>query len=240
MIYKTDCMFKIYIYLLLFVVMTAASAQTVIIAEDVNNTDETPEFGMNRKHYTHMYLGILFAVGPPELPGAEVIYGRSRTTEFGYRYKRKLSNTFSLGSEISGRRHAFHVKQSDSKTVPDTIARDREKLVFLETSVGAYKRVNFGQRGNYVGRFVDIGAYASWLFHTRHVLWYEADDLNLKVRKTGMQYPANFDYGLIARIGFNNFVIKGTYRMSGLFKDSSNLPEFPRYAFGLELGLHPS
>lgn len=240
MINNTDYMLKSCIGLLLLAVMTAAGAQSVIVAEDVNARDETPEYGMNRKHYTHMFLGVLFAVGPPEQPGAEVIYGRSRTLEYGYRYKRKLSNTFSLGSEITGRRHAYHIKQSESKTVPDTIVRDREKLVFLEAGAAVYKRVNFGQRGNYIGRFADVGGYASWIFHTRHVLWYEEDGVSLKVRKTGMQYPANFDYGLIARIGFNNILIKGTYRMSGLFKDSSNMPEFPRYAIGLELGLHPS
>ena len=225
--------------LILLTLFTVGYGQTVVIAEDVDQQEETPEFGMNRKHYTHTFLSVLFVAGPPEHHSADVIYGRSRSLEFGYRYKGRLSDTFSVGSEIMGRRSAFHIKQSDAKSVPDTISRDSEKLVFLEAGIGAYTRINFGQRGNYIGRFVDAGIYASWTLHTRHVLFYEEEDVNYRVRKTGMNYPANLNYGLIARIGFNNFVIKGTYRMSELFKESAGLPELPRYALGVEFGLHP-
>lgn len=227
-------------FTLIFLIFLAVSyGQTVVIAEDVDKHEETPEFGMNRKHYTHSFLSVLFVAGPPEHHSADVIYGRSRTLEFGYRYKRRLSETFSFGSEITGRRSAFHIKQSDNKSVPDTIKRDSEKLVFLEAGVGAYKRINFGDRGNYIGRFIDAGVYASWTFHTRHVLFYDEEDVNYRVRKTGMSYPANLNYGLIARIGFNNFVLKGSYRMSDLFKESAGLPELPRYAVGVEFGMHP-
>ena len=232
-------MLKLIFTLLSLGFLTVGYGQTVVIAEDVDQQEETPEFGMNRKHYTHTFLSVLFVAGPPEHPGADVIYGRSRTLEFGYRYKRRLSETFSFGSEITGRRNAFHLKQSETKSVPDTIIRDSEKLVFLEAGIGAFTRINFGQRGNYIGRFLDAGIYASWIFHTRHVLFYEEENVHYRVRKTGMKYPANLDYGLMARIGFNNLVFKGTYRMSGLFKESAGLPELPRYAVGVEFGLHP-
>lgn len=225
--------------LILLASLIVGYGQTVVIAEDVDHQEETPEFGMNRKHYTHTFLSVLFVAGPPEHHSADVIYGRSRALEFGYRYKRRLSNTFSFGSEITGRRSAFHIKQSEHKAVPDTVARDSEKLVFLETGLAAYQRINFGQRGNYIGRFFDAGIYASWTFHTRHVLFYEEDNVDFRVRKTGMNYPESLNYGLIARIGFNNFVIKGTYRMSELFKESAGLPELPRYAVGIEFGMHP-
>ena len=232
-------MLKLFLTLLSLVLITVGYGQTVVVAENVDQQEEIPDFGMNRKHYTHTFMGVMFVVGSPEHPGAEVIYGRSRALEFGYRYKRKLSETFSFGSEITGRRHAFHIKQSEAKSVPDTIIRDSEKLVFLEAGIGAYKRINFGQRGNYIGRFVDTGVYASWIFHTRHVLFYEEEDVRHRVRKTGMNYPANLSYGFIARIGFNNLVLKGSYRLSGLFIESAGLPEFPRYTVGIEFGMHP-
>ena len=216
-----------------------AEAQTVVIAEDMAEQEEDLDFGMNRKHYTHSYFGLNFTAGPPELSGAGIRYGRSRTIEYGYRYKRRLSNTFSFGSEIIARRYAFHVSQSEEKTVPDDIIKDREKLVFLDAGLGVYKRINFGQRGNYIGRFVDAGAYASWIFHSRHVYFYEEEGLDIRVRINNPKYPETFNYGLMARLGFNNIVIKATYRMSDLFKDSAELPEFPRYSVGLEIGLHP-
>ncbi len=213
--------------------------QTVVIAEDLSEQEEDPDYGMNRKHYTHSYLGLSFAAGEPELTGAGIRYGRSRTIEYGYRYKRRLSDIFSFGGEVVARRYAFHISQSEDKTVPDDVVRDREKLVFLDAGAGVYKRINFGQRGNYIGRFVDAGAYATLIYHSRHVYFFQEDGMDIRVRKQGLTYMETLNYGFVARLGFNNIVIKAAYRMSDLFKESAELPEFPRYSIGLEIGLHP-
>lgn len=232
-------MIKTVLFVALTLLVLCLEAQIVVIAEDVNSNDEKTEFGMNRKHYTHSFIGLQFMAGPPEMAGAEIVYGRSRILEYGYRYKRKLSETFSFGSEIIARRHGYHVKQTAEKLVPDNIIRDREKLVFLNAGLGAYKRINIGQRGNYIGRFFDVGGWASWNFHSRHVYFYEEEGVSVRVRKSGIGYPSPFDYGVMVRAGLNNIVIKGTYRMSDLFKETANMPEFTRYGIGLEIGLHP-
>lgn len=221
-------------------VVLCSLAQTVIISKDPDEKREhVPEYGMNRKHYSHSFFGIQFMVGPPEHPGAEIVYGRSRTLEYGYRYKRRLSNTFSFGSEVTARRQAYHIQQSAKKAVPDTIMRDREKIVLLDAGIGVYKRINYGSRGDYIGRFVDVGAYGGWLLHARHVYFFEENKLRYRVRINGVKYPASLNYGLSARLGFNNFVIKGTYSLSDRFRESADLPELPRYTVGLEIGLHP-
>ncbi len=217
----------------------SVDGQTVVIAEDVTEQSDDPDYGMNRKHYTHSYLGLSFAAGEPELPGAGIRYGRSRTIEYGYRYKRRLSGIFSFGGEVVARRYAFHISQSEDKTIPDDVMKDREKLVFLDAGIGVYKRINFGQRGNHIGRFVDAGAYATFIYHSRHVYFFQEEGMDIRVRKQGLNYLETLNYGLMARIGLNNIVIKATYRMSDLFKESAELPEFPRYSIGLEIGLHP-
>ncbi len=218
--------------------VASLSAQRVMIAKEPPKNHDT-EYGMNRKHYSHGFLGLHFIIGPSENSGADIHYGRSRSIEYGYRYKRRFNDTFSIGSEIIARRHAFHIKQTENKEVPDNIIKDSEKLVFLDAGLGLFKRVNFGQRGNYIGRFLDVGAYASWVFHTRHVYFLEEGGLRTRVRVTGMNYPAGFAYGLNARLGLNNLVIKASYQMSDHFKDSSGFPELPKYSIGLEIGLHP-
>lgn len=232
-------MIKNLLFAALILSVLCAGAQTVVIAEDLNSKDEDTDFGMNRKHFTHSFIGLQFTAGPPEMAGAKIVYGRSRTLEYGYRYKRKLTETFSFGSEIMARRHGYHVKQTDDKLVPDNVIRDREKLVFLDAGLGVYKRINFGQRGNYIGRFIDAGAWACWIFHGRHVYFYEEEGVSVRVRRSGIKYHTPFDYGVIARVGFNNVIVKGTYRMSDLFRESAYIPELPRYAIGLEIGLHP-
>ncbi len=224
---------------LFFILTCCVEAQSVVIAEDLAEQQEDSDFGMNRKHFTHSYIGLNFAAGAAELPGADIRYGRSRTIEYGYRYKRRLSNTLSFGGEIIARRYAFHVSQTEDKTVPDDVTRDREKLVFLDAGLGVYKRINFGQRGNYIGRFADAGVYAAFIYHSRHVYFYQEDGMDVRVRKQGLKYPEILNYGLVARFGFNNIVLKTTYRVSDLFKKSADFPEFPRYSIGLEIGLHP-
>ena len=231
-------MLKHLLWIPLILIFTISNAQSVVIAKEPSAKHES-EYGMNRKHYSHGFLGVHLIVGPPENIGADIHFGRSRSMEYGYRYKRRFSNTFSIGSEIIARRHAFHLKQTADKQVPDQLLKDSEKLVFLDAGIGVYKRINYGQRGNYIGRFVDFGAYASWVFHTRHVYFLEEEGLSTRVRISGMNYPNAFAYGLNVRLGFNNLVIKGTYQLSDRFKDSAGFPEFPVYAIGLELGLHP-
>lgn len=228
--------FLIIIPFILFI--TNTNAQRVLIAKE-SPKEHDSEYGMNRKHFSHGFLGVHFIIGPPENSGADIHYGRSRSIEYGYRYKRRFNDTFSIGSEIIARRHAFHIRQTDDKLVPDQILKDREKLVFLDAGLGLYKRVNFGQRGNYIGRFLDVGANASWVFHVRHVYFLEEGGLNTRVRVSGMNYPFWFAYGLNVRLGFNNLVIKGSYQLSDHFKDASDLPELPKYSIGLEFGLHP-
>ncbi len=231
-------MLKNLLFLFLIVFVAEGHAQSVVIAKEPSK-DHDADYGMNRKHYSHGFLGVLFAIGPSENSGADIHYGRSRSIEYGYRYKRRFSNTFSIGSEIIARRHAFHIKQSDDKQVPDNITRDKEKLVFLDAGLGLYTRVNFGQRGNYIGRFIDAGAYASWVFHSRHVFFLEEGGLSTRVRVSGINYPADFAYGINVRLGFNNWLFKGSYQLSDHFKDSAGLPELPKYSLGLEIGLHP-
>lgn len=218
----------------------AVSAQSVIIAEDVRGMDEEKQYGMNRRHFSHSWIGIGFAAGPPGDPGADIHYWRSRSLEYGYRYKRQYSNVFSNGAELIIRRSAYHLRQRDEKSVPGPTIHEWEKLVFFQTGIGLYQRINVDQRGDYIGRFIDLGGYAKWNFHVRHVTLDEYDDgERVRVRRTGMNYPETFDYGVLVRLGLNSIVFKGTYRISGMFRDSANLPDLPKLTFGVEIGLHP-
>jgi len=229
-------------YLLLFaclLVSGSAPGQRVIIAEDLRGDDEPRVYGMNRTHYSHSYLGVSFLAGPPEDRGAEIHYRRSWSLQYGYRYKLRISNVFSVGTELSLHRTSYRPRQTEYKQVPGPAMHDTEKLVFVQPGLSYYKRINFGQRGDYIGRFFDAGAYGAWNVHVRHISFDEIEGERVKVRRTGMDYPAAFEYGVLARVGFSNFVIRGSYRFSELFRSSADLPEFPRLMIGFEMGTHP-
>lgn len=232
--------FAIFTHLFFFLAVFQVNAQTVIIAEDVRNDRDQREYGMNRRHYSHSWIGIRFVAGSPENQGADVYTGRSWAIEYGYRYKRRFSDIFSAGVELQANQYAFHMKQSDHKLVPDPLLHKKEKLVFLQTGLGMYQRINFDRRGDYIGRFLDIGVYGYWLPHVRHITHNETPEgERIRIRRTRMDYPHRFGYGVMARIGINNLVLSGRFRYSDLFTADSGLPELPRWSVGLEIGMHP-
>ena len=231
-------MFKGLLGVLLICTGLGVNGQRVVISEDLRSRDEVPEFGMNRKHYLHFYTGFHFPAGKPGHPGAQILHRRSLAFDYGLRYKRRFNNTFSAGYDLALKRSSFFIRQQDGKLVPDPAIHEKEKLVFLTGELGLYHRINYGRRGDHIGRFIDLGAYGAWHFNVRHVSFDEFDNERVRVRRSGMDYPEPLGYGLLLRIGFNNVVAKGTYRMSDLFRPDAGLPEFPRFTIGLELGLH--
>ena len=218
---------------------TDGHAQTVVISEDVSAGRGVPEFGVNRKHFRHFYTGIHFVAGQPEASGADVLNWRSWRFEMGHRYKRKFSETFSGGYELFFRRDMYTPRQEAGKVIPDTLINDREKLVLLTVGGGLYQRINFGQRGNHMGRYIDIGGYADLMFHARHVRFNSDDGLRIRERITGLGYLSSIGYGPSLRAGVGNVVVKLSYRASDLFTPSANLPEWPRFTAGIEFGMHP-
>src|SRR5690606_42107544 len=59
-----------------------------------------------------------------------------------------------------------------------------------------------------------------------------------KTVNTRLTFTEDFNYGLLARIGFNRVVFYGRYRWSSLFTDKSGFAELPRYEVGVRFGLH--
>lgn len=227
--------------LLLLLVLPALPlvAQQVLIEEDLRGDTLIPRFGMNRNHYWHSYLGAHFPNANARDPLADINVGRSWTFEYGFRYKRRFSQILSAGLETYFKRSSFHPENFLDLDIPQGYSYNREKFVFLAVGAAIYQRFNTDPwRGNYIGRFIDVGGYFEVNAGMRHVLHLQGPD-RLQMRRKGMGIHEPFQFGLLARFGRNNFVIKGSYRISDLFKPETALPDFPRFTLGLELGLHP-
>jgi hypothetical protein len=226
-------------FVILSMSTSGAVPQTVVISEDVEAMRSASDFGANRKHFRHFFTGLHFVAGSPDEAGADIISGRSWRFELGHRYKRRFSDTFSAGYETQFKRDVFYLQQDDAKLVPDTTRNDKEKLVILSAGASLYYRINFGNRGNHMGRFLDIGGFGGYLFHARLVRFNDTGEEKIRERRTGLSYPARWEYGPLVRIGAGNVVLKVTYRASDLFRSSARLPEMPRFMAGIEFGLHP-
>ncbi len=218
-----------------------AKAQEVLVYEDLKGDTLKSEYGMNRKHYRHPFIGFGFFAGDAGGPKGKIKSTNSWAFEYGYRYKRKFNHYLSAGAEWSFSRLQYSPSAWELASLMGDMPLNSEKLVMVQTGLGLYQRFNWQKRrGDFIGRFIDIGVYGNWTFASRYVYAFEQPTgEKVKVKKSGLDYVQPFDYGLLARIGFGNFVLKSSYRFSDHFKSESGLEEFPRFYFGFEMGLHP-
>ena len=232
----------VFLSVLMFV-SAAAFSQHVLLEQDVN-ADTIPEtVGHNQKKYTHLYVNYGFVFGANEGEGAEIRTGNSSQFAIGLRYKRRLSNFYAIGFDLSYNITTFHLKQDSAKILPDTLLHDKEKFSGNNATLQLYNRFNFGKSGNHIGRYLDLGGYGEWAFSVTHYTK-DTDDraiaLGAKATQTtnkGLKYAAPFNYGLAARIGFGKMAVFGKYRLSDMFVSKYDYPELPRIVVGLEFGI---
>ena len=207
--------------------------------QEVNDT-VLGKHGPNLKNYSHFYIGLGYVLGKPDSAGSDILRGRSTDFTLGYRYKFRICNFFAIGYDIDFNSYTYALKQSDNnKTLPDTIKHNKEQMNFNDLGLSGYMRFNYGKRGNRVGNFIDLGAYGDWTFAANHFTRDKMTNGNIvKTTVSHLKYFNSINYGAIARIGFNRYVIFANYRLSDIFKKSYNFSELPRITIGLQIGFH--
>jgi len=212
-------------------------SQDILLQQNVKSDSIRPTYGPNLRNYLHGYFGLGF----PLFTNETVKYtkpGVSTSLNLGLRYKRRITNYLATGMELGISATSYKLKQSDPKTIPDTIVNDKEKFQISTLMSSAYVRINVGRRGNYIGNYLDLGAYGGWNFQKKHKTT-NGNDEGEKVRlsTTQLKYVENFSYGLLARIGVSRYALTAQYRLSDIFKSSYAMPELPRLIVGIEVGL---
>jgi len=234
---------KYYVIAILLLITLTTSAQAVLLEQNVNNDTIKKTEGPNLKNYHHFYLTYGFMVDKAE-KGADINYGNSSHFDIGYRYKLKVTNHYAVGTDLWWSFYSYNLKQSKTKVLPDTLLNDKEKLNFNNISLGLYNRINFGKRGNHIGNFLDIGAFGQYTFKLVHYTKNKMPNDNIVETYTKrLKYYNPLNWGLMARIGFNRYIITASYRMSDYFKSSylylgSKYPELSRLSIGAQIGLY--
>jgi len=217
-----------------------SSAQEVLLHQDVNADTVTPAFGPNYRHFLHSFLGYGALLGGTEGGGTQIRYGNSGDVLFGIRYKYRVNNFFAFGADVYYHAAIYSIRQDSTKTFPDTIINDKERLTFHNLSTGLYVRFNLEKkRGNRVGNFIDLGGYAEWTFRlTQFTKNKNPDGKVVRTSTTGLDYYNSLNYGAMARLGFDRYIIFASWRFSDLFLPSKNLPELPRLTVGVQVGFY--
>ncbi|MCF8296909.1 MAG: hypothetical protein K9J13_05120 [Saprospiraceae bacterium] len=230
---------KLSITIIALLITVLSFAQDTIFKQDVSSTCKISNRGPNRQNFYHFYMGYGFILGEADGAGSEINQGSSGSFDMGVRYKLKICNHYAIGYQINYNTDTYVIKQNGSKTFTDTIQHDKERFATQNLGIGVYNRFNFGRRGNYVGNFLDIGAYADWRFSAQHFMKDELPNGNIvRTSVNGLNFMNDGNYGAYAQIGYNRYVLYAKYRLSDMFNNSVQYSELPRLTVGFQIGFH--
>jgi len=235
---KIKKMKKYFLLLSILILGLTTNSQTVLLEQDVYKDTLEKKVGPNLRHFHHLYLSFGFMSKQSD-KGADIKFGNSTFFDFGYRYKLKICNHYALGTDFNMGFYGYNLKQTNFKTLPDTLLNDKETFNFNNLSLGLYQRINFGRRGNYVGNFLDLGCYGLFNYSLVHFTQNTMADKSIveqRTRKLG--YYNMLGWGINARLGFNRYIFTAQYRMSDYFKKNYNYPELSRLSIGFQIGLY--
>lgn len=221
----------------------AVRAQGVLLRGNVAADTLRPNTGPNRAFFSHLYLGYAAVVGQFEGPGAALRYGRSGELVVGMRQKFRLSQTAAAGLDLRYARLVYHLVQNDQKILPTPDQHQKESFVLPQAQAEVYGRLNIGQRGNVVGRYLDLTGWGGWIISSAH-RYTDKPGPNgagrVDVTERQLNYIHRWSYGVGARLGSGRYALVARYRLADSFKklaDATRYPEFPRLVLGLELGV---
>ena len=215
----------------------AAFSQDILLQQNVKADTIRPTYGPNLKDFIYGYVGLGFPIYTNEdlnytKPGASAHFN------FGIRYKRKFTSYLATGLDLGISSTSYKIKQNDSKTVPDNNINDKEKIQVNSLESSAWLRINVGRRGNFIGNYLDLGAYGGWNFQKKYKTTNtNAEDEKVKVLTSKLKYVENSSYGFLARVGTSRYALTARYRLSDLFKSTYAMPELPKLIVGVEIGL---
>lgn len=222
---------------------TGLQAQEVILENETEGLYDEPTVGKNRRYFSHNYLsyGAFIQTGASE--GLKTNPWVSYQVQYGIRQKLKLSGFYAMGLDISVRWDRYRIVQDETNSFPDPVTHKKE--VFGQNSLkGEYfNRFNFDvKRGDHIGKYLDLGIWGSWIFSSKHIHWDEFETpvngaSRSRTTLRGLDYFEPWQWGLGARLGFNRYVVFGSYRMSSIFNEKKvPTPLDPgRWLIGVEL-----
>ena len=226
--------------LLLSLVQPNIRAQELIFQKQSDDVTDRPNFGPNRRHFYHAFLSS--ALTFPTSGAATINTDQPFTGQAtaGFRYKLKMARPLAIVSEGGINRNFFRIDQSAGKNFPDTLIHQSQSIRINGLFGGVFLRIRLGQRGDYLGNYIDLGltAQVSIMNHlmTKDV-FFSSDPKPIQTEKATLSSLNNinpFNYKASVRIGFDRFSLFASYRLSRLI-DESSVKDLPDLEIGFEI-----
>lgn len=227
------------------------SSAQIIHGRDGEEPGDGERTGPGSDYFQHTVIGFGFVIPHQESDSLSSLFGRSLCYQYGTRGIAKINRVLDVNWQLIYYRQRHSLRQ-DSLTnllgFQQSFRRQHLDRHLLELS--AALRFNYGMRGNTLGKFIDLGGFASWAMGTRLKMKSSEAPSALNGGSNeqvtvfrGLDYSRGFEYGLVARIGLNKLSFWGRYRLSDMFVESDHinggrkLPELSRIAVGLQFAI---
>jgi hypothetical protein len=222
--------------LIIFFTHLTAFSQEEIMNKRVTKEMFITKKGPNTNRYSHVFLTLatFIKTAPTQ---ADPKYPGSLQYCLGLRTKYKISEVYALGYEIEYKLSNFEY----SKGHDNLPLHESDRILTHSISLGLFQRINFDKRGNYIGKFMDMGAYAEFPFSKSNILIDHADTLlsgQQKLILSHLKYMNSLNYGVTLRFGYNRIVLVAMYRLSDIFKSAYKRVDLPKLNIGIQIGIH--
>ena len=216
-----------------------------ITEEEVIEENQISKKKMYKDNIYASFADWTFYPGKSEGEGADIIYGSSHNFTYGMSYLRNLSSIFGAGVGIHYQYQAFHIKQNETKLIPNSIINDSEILKMNNLGVDAAIRLTLKRELKKTLIYLELGGYGNWMYNAKHQVENNIDLTNLhngSSKQTtiydGLNYIEPINYGLTAKFGYKMFSLIGSYRLSDYFvsdfKENISETELPRLTVGIQ------
>jgi hypothetical protein len=213
--------------------------------QQLNKEDEGP----NTRNWWSSYLqfGFLVPIANQDSLGVKENFS-NMMFETGWRYKFKMNEFLSTGLDFGYNYQEFNIRQSANKNLLSlNIQNDKQLIRMHAITAGGYIRINFGKRGNIVGKYLDIAGNIQYSFRDEMLIRNEVEPSvgipSETVKNVFIHLPFVRDvhYFGTARFGWNFVSIFAKYRLSEFFSPVTylngdrTLPNLPSLQVGIEI-----
>ncbi len=213
------------------IVFIGITASAQIVHEKISDYDfyktMIPKYGPNGKFF--VYPEFSFSMYTPPIAGDQfaIKYLKSFKTSTGADFKLRFTNWLSAGTDLNLNfiRYKTQIFYFNTIIAPqDTTFPSNTYIKIYQIGASPYIRLNYGRRGNTIGKYIDFSLSVNYTFLAKFVKKYKEN--GIKQQYSLVYNPTNkLTYELNTRLGFRWWAIIISYRLNNYYTYYAPMPK---------------
>jgi hypothetical protein len=198
---------RILLFSVLLTLMTieASYSQDPLFERTVKDLKQT-RYGPNRQHFISPLLSFSTGLMDDKVHSHQFM----TSSQLGLTYKFRLFSFLNLGLEAGFQPEVFYQSFSPASVQGDSITLISSSMRMQNVFENGFLRFRIGQRGNYLGNYIDLGfglMQPTGLNSASRYLINTGGRSSIMVKKSKIPIPAETGYNGFLRIGFDRLAL---------------------------------